>query len=87
MAQQHASSVRDTEAAHSAIARRQQSSAIDEQGSIVETTDSDTQVHSEAEGTGSQGRAFSETADEQRDTADNTSDSDSLEGLHIDLEA
>ena len=53
---------------------------------VIENTDRDTQIYADAEGTGSQGRPFSEEeteeAEEQRDSADDN------EGLgNLDVEA
>lgn len=55
---------RDAERGHLTDAARRDSRAIDEAGRSVETTDSDTQVFTDSEGAGSQGRTFSE-ADQQ----------------------
>ena len=87
--QRQVSRVRNGEEAHKASATRQQAAAIDESDTTVSTEDQDTQVHSDAQGTGSQGRAFSspQEAEELEPQAD---DSDSIsgdEGQHIDLEA
>ncbi len=54
LVQRQVSASRDTERASSAVDLRQQATIIDEKGSTVETTDGDTQVYSDAEGTGSQ---------------------------------
>ena len=59
LVQRNASNVRNNEEAQKVSADRRQTNAIDEQDTTVETTDADTQVHTDAEGSGSQGRAFS----------------------------
>jgi len=64
--------------------------AVDEAGSTVETDDADNQVFTDAEGSGSQGKAFGEET-----PAENAPDRDSQEGItrgengrvHLDLEA
>ncbi len=86
LVQRQVSASRDTERASSAVDLRQQATIIDEKGSTVETTDGDTQVYSDAEGTGSQGRPFS--GQEQPDQpADQDSPPEGDEGTHIDIEA
>jgi len=86
LVQQQVSRVRDNERAQELSARRKQSSAIDQQESTVETTDNDTQVHAEAEGTGSQGRPFS-SPEEQQPPPENKPTGDEIEGRLLDLEA
>lgn len=85
--QRQVSQVRDNERAQEANAQRQQSNLINEKDSTVETTDDDTQVYTDAEGGGSQGRAFSEPEEAQEQSADSDLDSKPEEGRHIDFEA
>ena len=86
LVQRQVSTVRDTEKASSAVDLRQQATIIDEKGSTVETTDGDTQVHTDAEGAGSQGRPFSdEEQPEQPTDQDRPPEGD--EGTHLDIEA
>ena len=87
LAQRQVSQVRDNERAQETSAQRQQSKAINEKDSTVETTDDDTQVHADAEGTGSQGRAFSEPEEAEEQPGDSDSEPESEEGRHIDFEA
>lgn len=49
--------VRDVERTAQSSASRTQARAIDEAATLVETSDNDTQVYADAEGSGSQGRA------------------------------
>jgi hypothetical protein len=86
--QRQVSSVRDNERAQQASADRQQTNAIDEKDTTVETTDDDTRIHPDAEGTGSQGRPFSNPEDQQPDEEEpRDPDSGDDEGRHIDLTA
>ena len=75
--------IRDNEEAHKASAQRRQTTAITESESMVETTDNDTEVFTDAEGSGSKGREFSESEKEQ-EAEDGASMS---ETPHIDFEA
>jgi hypothetical protein len=84
LAQRHLSAVRDAERAQSVTAQRQQVAAVVEKDSAVETADNDTQVHTDSEGQGSQGRAFTEPEDNPEP---NPQPPDSDEGRLIDLEA
>ena len=88
LAQRQASKVRERDEAQRATAERKNSSAIDEKDTTVETTDSDTQIHTDAEGTGSQGRAFTqgEAPDEEQDREPPPPPVGDT-GHHIDLEA
>ena len=83
-AQQQTSAVRDSERMQRVGATQRQTQAIDEQDAIVETTDNDTQVHTDAEGSGSQGRQFSEP-EPQPETPASETDTD-LDGHFIDVE-
>lgn len=88
VAQRQVSSVRDTERNQRANADTQQARAIDQADSTVEITDESSEVYSDAEGAGSQGRAFSNPEDEDAlntaaDDPDNPDDNE--EGQHIDL--
>lgn len=87
--QRQVSSVRDTERNQRANADTQQARAIDQADSTVEITDESSEVYSDAEGAGSQGRAFS-PAPEDEDALNTASDDpddpdDTEEGQHIDL--
>lgn len=89
LTQRQVSGVRDNERAQQANADRQQNAALDEKDTTVETTDDDTRVHADAEGGGSQGRAFSNPQEEQPGPEAPESDLDARgeEGRHIDLQA
>jgi hypothetical protein len=64
LTQQQVSTVRDSERVQRSVAQRQQVTAATEHDSTVETADNDTEVHTDSEGQGSQGRAFSEPEEE-----------------------
>jgi len=64
LTQRQVSSVRDAERNQRASADHQQARAIDQADSTVEMTDESSQVYTDAEGAGSQGRAFSNPEDE-----------------------
>jgi hypothetical protein len=85
LAQRQVSAVRGNEDAQRASAARKQGLTSQEQASTVETTDSDTQIHTDAEGTGSQGRAFSEQPGDEEPLENAPDDPD--EGRLLDLEA
>lgn len=87
LVQRQASTVRNGDEAGRADAARRQTSAIDEKDTTVGTADGDTQVHTDAEGTGSQGRAFSES--EEQPNPEDTPKPPPLgdEGHHLDLQA
>lgn len=86
LAQRQVASVRDSERASAAVNLRQQAHIIDEKGSTVETTDNDTQVYADAEGTGSQGRPSSQPENpDQNAEQDQPPEGD--QGRIIDLEA
>ena len=87
MMQRQASSVRDNEETQKATAARQQGVSSDEKDNTVETTDDDTEVHSDAEGTGSQGRTFSESPDGQEPPVPDNPDEDENGGHLIDVQA
>lgn len=64
--------------------------ALNETSGVVDTTDTDTAIFSDAEGTGSQGRAFDEEDQEltsQEDKPQNGISTDIDGQLHLDLEA
>ncbi len=86
LAQGQAAGIRDVESAQRASAERRQTRAVDASDSTVETTDNDTQIYADAEGSGSQGRAFSENP-QQTDSDDEAPSSDAPQGRHLDLEA
>ena len=87
LTQRQVSQIRDNERAARASADRQQNNAIDEKDSTVETTDNDTQVHTDAEGAGSQGRAFTPPEDASPDPLDDERPPDNEHGGLIDFEA
>ncbi len=80
---------REARRAGQADAATRQVKTVDEAGSTVETTDNDVAVFSDAEGSGSQGRAFEEGAPPEAAGEDAgtgiTQDDDGQ--LHVDLEA
>ena len=89
LTQRQVSTVRNSEDAQKANANRQQTAAADASDTTVETDDQDVQVHTDAEGSGSQGRAFShpeEPAESSEEEADSSSP-DGDEGQNIDLKA
>ena len=81
---------RGSRGAAQAHAANHQIKAVDESGSTVETEDADTQVFTDAEGGGSQGRDLEEEPSETEGAGDSsatgiTQDQDGQ--LHLDLEA
>ena len=78
-------------AAGQSNAARRQIKAVDEAGSTVDTEDADTQVFTDAEGSGSLGRPFEEEAAGEGEEAagqDETGISQGEDGqVHLDLEA
>jgi hypothetical protein len=86
LVQRQVSTVRDTERASATVDLRQQATIIDEKGSTVETTDGDTQIYSDAEGTGSQGRPFS-SEEQPEETAEQKTTPEGDEGTILDIEA
>lgn len=86
LAQRQVSALRDAERTHADNAKRQQVAALDANDTTVETTDNDTQVHTDSEGQGSQGRQFNDS-DEESPPEDAPRPGDGEQGLHIDLEA
>ncbi len=87
LAQGQISAARDNEEAQRAAGDRRQSGAITEADSTVETTDNDTAVYADAEGAGSQGRAFSEPRQENAESDAQTTAHPTDTGQHIDIEA
>ncbi len=87
MAQHQVSATRETEESQRDNASRRQASAVDERDTTVGTTDTDTQIHSDAEGTGSQGRAFSSPEEEAEPDADESNSPQGDEGRNLDLTA
>ena len=85
--QQQVSAVRDSHESERDNASRRQASAVDEKDTTVGTTDTDTQIHADAEGTGSQGRAFSSAEEETEEGADESDSPLGDEGRNIDLQA
>jgi hypothetical protein len=87
---QEVSAERDAHRAGPAQAAGRQVKSVDEAGNSVETTDNDTQVFTDAEGSGSLGRELGQESEEERQReAGNpngiTRDDDGR--LHVDLEA
>ncbi|MBI4716208.1 MAG: hypothetical protein HY763_00225 [Planctomycetes bacterium] len=82
---------RESRRAEDVLAAGRQSRAVDEAGTTVDTADADTQVFTDSEGAGSQGRAF----DSQPDADAAPAPADSASGvtrdpngrLHLDLQA
>lgn len=87
VSQRQVSNIRNREETQRATADRQQTAAVDETDSTVETTDDDTQVHADAEGTGSQGRPFTQEEEEEKKDNQPEESADGQAGTHIDLEA
>ncbi len=87
LTQHQVSVVRDTQESERDNASRRQASAVDEKDTTVGTTDTDTQVHTDAEGTGSQGRAFSSPEEEAEQEAGESNSPLGDEGRNIDLKA
>ncbi len=85
--QRQVSQVRDGERTARANADRQQNFAITETDTTVETTDTDTRVHTDAEGGGSQGRAFSQPEEPEQPQKEAPPQADGVHGGLIDLEA
>lgn len=85
--QRQVAGAREIERGQEFTAQRQHTTAIDEGDATVETTDGDTQIHSDAEGAGSQGRPFSEAEPEPelKETASETRPDGT--GQILDLEA
>ncbi len=88
LVQRQVSQIRDGERTARANADRQQNFAITETDTTVETTDTDTRVHTDAEGGGSQGRAFSQPEEPQQPREETPPpQADGVHGGLIDLEA
>ena len=87
LTQHQVSVVRDTQESERDNANRRQASAVDEKDTTVGTTDTDTQIHTDAEGTGSQGRAFSSPEEEVEQDAGEPDSPLGDEGRNIDLKA
>jgi hypothetical protein len=87
MAQHQASVVRETEESQRDNASRRQALAADERDTTVGTADTDTQIHADAEGTGSQGRDFSSPEEEAEQDADESTTPSGDEGRNLDLRA
>jgi type IV secretory pathway TrbL component len=87
LAQHQVSVARETEESQRDNASRRQASAADERDTTVGTTDTDTQIHSDAEGTGSQGRAFNSPEEEVEQDADELPPPQGDEGRNLDLTA
>ena len=78
----------DAERAQKASVARQQATAADERDNTIGTGEGDMAVNSDGEGSGSQGRAFSNPEDQGGPSQDDPAD-DSMgdEGRHLDLQA
>jgi hypothetical protein len=87
LAQRQVSALRDAERAQTANAQRQQAAALDTHDTTVETTDHDTQVHTDSEGQGSQGRSFSDADESKRSEEDPQATAQGDEGRLLDLQA
>ncbi len=87
LAQHQVSAVRETEESQRDNASRRQASALDERDTTVGTTDTDTRIHSDAEGAGGQGRAFSSPEEETEQDADELNSPPGDEGRNLDLRA
>lgn len=90
LTQRQVSQVREKDRTQQHHAERQNIDAIDEKDSTVETSDDDTRVDTNAEGSGSMGRAFTENEDDEDQDSSAESrppDPAGQRGLHIDLEA
>jgi hypothetical protein len=87
LAQRQISVLRDAERSQNATAQRQQVVAVDEKDSTVETTDNDTQVHTDSEGQGGQGRESTNPEEEAPAPPEARASDNSEEGRLIDLEA
>ena len=80
--------VRDAARTGQAQAANNTTKAVDEAGSTIETSDNDTQVFTDAEGTGSKGRSFEEELLEESAENEQEGLSKSDDGqMHLDLEA
>lgn len=82
---------RDARRAGQAHAATRQVKTVDEAGSTVETNDEDVAVFADAEGTGSEGRAFEEGSTPESESTDQEKTGGVARGedgqLHVDLEA
>lgn len=82
---------RDAAQAGPAAAANRQVKSVDEAGTTVETADADARVSTDAEGSGSQGRAFGESEEQTDESPPQCSDSgirrDPDGQLHLDLQA
>lgn len=83
---------RDARRVGQAAAANRQVRKVDESGETVETADADTAIFTDAEGTGSQGRAFQEqeeaSDEEEKEVQSGDGITEGEDGqLHIDLEA
>jgi hypothetical protein len=85
-----AAKAKDAAGAGRANAKDRQVKALDEASSTVETEDGDTQIYTDAEGSGGQGRPFEEQGTGEQGAADEkesdgvTRDDDGQ--LHLDIE-
>jgi hypothetical protein len=84
LAQRQVSAVRDAERNQRTSADRQQARVVDQADSTVAMTDDSSEIYADAEGAGSQGRAFS-SPDEP--AAPETEADQENDGPHIDLSA
>ena len=86
--QRESARVADAARASQAHAAERHLRAVDEAATNVETTDDDVQIFSDAEGTGGQGRPFSEEAEEETENAENGgAGSAAADAPHLDIQA
>ncbi len=82
---------RDASRANTSAAVDRQVRSVEEAGTTVDTEDADSQVFSDAEGSGSQGRSFEEGTAAEGGQGEGASDNgitrDDEGHLHLDLEA
>mgnify|MGYP006908280442 CR=1 FL=1 len=87
LTQRQVQNVRSSEENQKASAAQRGGMATEEKDTTVETTDNDTQVYTDSEGTGSQGRAFSEPESQEEEASDKKKPVEGDEGTLIDVEA
>lgn len=89
LVQREASRQTDTARTGDSQAAERQLRAVDEAASNVETTDTDERVHADAEGAGSQGRAFSEEGNQESGPGNGCPEDSGEAGgpLHLDVQA
>jgi hypothetical protein len=85
--QREASRVQEADRAGQSHAARSQARAADEASSNVETTDDDTQIFTDAEGSGSQGRTVEDGAESVTEMSPSELPTADPGGVHLDIEA